>query len=196
MSVVITRTNPTDDDGSGTTGTIWNAAGKTELYDQIDTALAALQAVNPYTLLRAASGTSTAAGATTVDSIAVSGLTVLDTLIVEMVLTSITQATASPILYSVTDSLTVCPIMAGTGNVNAGGRRIMSARIRQSKDSTTRYQGYTIGHDNGGTVSGEWADNNLTTAFTGSWTMGLRHGGVTAGGTLHWSWSVFKLAGQ
>jgi hypothetical protein len=32
----ITRTAQVDDDGSGTTGTIWNNAWKTELYNQID----------------------------------------------------------------------------------------------------------------------------------------------------------------
>ncbi len=42
MSVTITRTAWVDDDGSGTTGTIINNAVKTELYGQIDTALALL----------------------------------------------------------------------------------------------------------------------------------------------------------
>ena len=37
----IARTPMVDDDGSGTTGTVINAAWKTELYDQIDAALAA-----------------------------------------------------------------------------------------------------------------------------------------------------------
>lgn len=39
--MAITRTAWTDDDGSGTTGTVINNAVKTELYDQIDAALAA-----------------------------------------------------------------------------------------------------------------------------------------------------------
>jgi hypothetical protein len=38
--MAITRTNMTDDDGSGTTGTILNNAWKQELYGQIDGALA------------------------------------------------------------------------------------------------------------------------------------------------------------
>ena len=42
MAVTITRTAWTDDDGSGTTGTVINNAVKTELYGQIDTALALL----------------------------------------------------------------------------------------------------------------------------------------------------------
>jgi hypothetical protein len=40
MPVTISRTAWTDDDGSGTTGTVINNAVKTELYNQIDTALA------------------------------------------------------------------------------------------------------------------------------------------------------------
>jgi len=40
MPVTITRTPWIDDDGTGTTGTILNNAAKTQLYDQIDGALA------------------------------------------------------------------------------------------------------------------------------------------------------------
>jgi len=40
MPVTIPRTPWIDDDGTGTTGTILNNAVKTQLYDQIDTALA------------------------------------------------------------------------------------------------------------------------------------------------------------
>lgn len=45
MAVTITRTLGTDDDGSGTTGTVVNTAWKTEFYNQIDTALAAVSGV-------------------------------------------------------------------------------------------------------------------------------------------------------
>ena len=43
----ITRTPMVDDDGSGTTGTILNAAWKTELYDQIDAADASITVPPP-----------------------------------------------------------------------------------------------------------------------------------------------------
>src|SRR5262245_30430841 len=42
MATTIVRTPMVDDDGSGTTGTVINNSWKTELYDQIDAALAAL----------------------------------------------------------------------------------------------------------------------------------------------------------
>jgi hypothetical protein len=48
MSILITRTAMTDDDGTGTTGTIINNAWKTQVYDQIDAALA--ETVEPGTV--------------------------------------------------------------------------------------------------------------------------------------------------
>lgn len=46
MAVTIVRTPWIDDDGSGTTGTVLNNAIKTELYNQIDAALANLETVS------------------------------------------------------------------------------------------------------------------------------------------------------
>jgi hypothetical protein len=48
MAVTISRTAWTDDDGTGTTGTVINNAVKTELYDQIDAALVSVD--NPANL--------------------------------------------------------------------------------------------------------------------------------------------------
>lgn len=47
--MAITRTPMTDDDGSGTTGTIINSAWKVELYDQIDAAIVGITPPAPYT---------------------------------------------------------------------------------------------------------------------------------------------------
>lgn len=57
----ITRRTWTDDDGSGTTGTILNNAELQRLYDDIDAALLALTAMASLTLSGAAPGTPTAA---------------------------------------------------------------------------------------------------------------------------------------
>jgi hypothetical protein len=46
MSVTIVRTAWIDDDGTGTTGTVINAAWKTEMYNQIDQALAGVPMLN------------------------------------------------------------------------------------------------------------------------------------------------------
>lgn len=71
MAVTITRTAWTDDDGSGTTGTVINNAVKTELYGQIDTALALLLPLAGGTI----SGTLAVTGAATLSStLTVAGL--------------------------------------------------------------------------------------------------------------------------
>ena len=31
---------------------------------------------------------------------------------------------------------------------------------------------------------------------TGAWTIALRQGGVTAGGTFTWSWAIYRVQGQ
>lgn len=49
MAVTLTRHNDTDDDGSGTTGTIRNAAWKTQFYDDIDAVLALLSTDGSFT---------------------------------------------------------------------------------------------------------------------------------------------------
>ena len=150
-----------------------------------------------FELLHANSGTTTSAVAETVDSIALaSGLTAKDTLKVEVTLSSVTQQTAAPILYNVTDALTVVQWFVGGAAAAAGGSYASTATIRQRQSGATAVSAYTIGHDAGGTVAGEWNNPTFTTNWTGAWTLGLRHGGVTAGGTFQWSWAVYKLAGQ
>ena len=68
MAVTITRTALTDDDGTGTTGTVLNNAFKTQLYDQIDVALATLNtaigAVGAWTTVTFAAGNFTAQAGT------------------------------------------------------------------------------------------------------------------------------------
>ena len=63
--MAITRTPQIDDDGSGTTGTIWNNAWKQELYNQIDGSVGGLWTPSPFNAANftAASGTWTVSGA-------------------------------------------------------------------------------------------------------------------------------------
>lgn len=56
----ITRTAIVDDDGSLTTGTIWNNAYKQEVYDQIDAAIAADAVTHPASTAPTTTGTITA----------------------------------------------------------------------------------------------------------------------------------------
>lgn len=142
------------------------------------------------TLLKAGNGSSTAAGTTDVSTIAISGLTALDTLQVYLNLWSVTQQTTNPLLYNTTDSVTVLDVLGGV--LAAGAKRPAFVCINQAQIGATSVDalGFNIAP---GIVQN---DATFTTNWTGSWTLALRHGGVTAGGTFRWMWSVFKVAGQ
>lgn len=62
--MAITRTSIVDDDGTLTTGTIWNNAYKTELYDQIDAAISAGGLVQTITATGTQNNLSLSAGVT------------------------------------------------------------------------------------------------------------------------------------
>lgn len=147
------------------------------------------------TLLKASNGTTTSAVAENVDTVAISGLTAYDRLLVYVWGEAVTQQTAALTLYNNTDAVSIgnvilSPLAAGafysTAAVlfqaqNAATRVIMSAPRLSSLSST---------------MDTALLSATFTTAWTGAWTLALRQTGVTAGGTLRWSWSVFKVAGQ
>ena len=135
------------------------------------------------------------AAAANVDTVAITGLTVEDKLRVEVVLESVTQATAASMLYNATDAVQLAYLHAnGAIAAGAGGREDVHISVRQN--STVN----TCSYNSGGTfvngnlfISGVFT---VTTAWTGAWTLALRLGGVTAGGTCRWRWAVYKVAGQ
>jgi len=144
-------------------------------------------------LLKANSGTSTAAGATNVDTVSITGLTAKDSLIVEMTIASVTQqTTAGGNLYNNTDGVNI----VSCGNIAAGTTIQAIGTMRQAQSGATKVMGYIQGVDQGAAaiLNGNLA--TFTTNWTGSWTLAFRHGGVTAGGTYQWAWAVYKLVGQ
>lgn len=147
------------------------------------------------TLLKANSGTDTSAGATTVDSIATGVLTAKDRLLIEIDVTSITQQTAGLQMYSVTDATSLGTITSGA--ISAGETVVFfPITLRVGQAANTSYHLFTAGR---GTTLGAMGTLIVTgslTAWTTGFTLGLRHTGVTAGGTMQWSWAVYKLAGQ
>jgi hypothetical protein len=202
-ATTISRASLTDDDGTGTLGDIINAALiASALYDKIDALLAAnivfggtvtdgLGNVlgSPLLLLKATSGTTTQATPQNVDTIALSGLTAKDTLLIVVNVIPVTQPTASLDLYNSTDSVTICQVTAGLdvpGTMRAG-----MEIVRQGQAGATTVDALAI---KGSATAA--TESTFTTAWTGSWTLALRQGGVTAGGTLRWSWAVYKIAGQ
>lgn len=152
----------------------------------------------PMQLLYANSGTDTAAGATTVDSFALSGLTAKDTLAIYITMQSVTQATATPLLRHVTDASNIANLNAGV-SLAASDSFASQMFVRQNQSGNTSVSVLSNGvHESGGAMTARprMETTVVTTAWTGSWSLGLRHGGVTAGGTFKYSWSVYKVAGQ
>lgn len=150
-------------------------------------------------LLKAASGTDTTAAATNVDTIAISGLTAKDTLIIEVTIATVTQPTGNPQLYNSTDGVKITDLTNGGAGLVAGTYTQQTAKARQSQGSATSVYAYAVGLDPGLNKVGSgttYANSAFTTAWTGAWTLALRHTGVTAGGTCQWAWAVYKLLGQ
>lgn len=154
-------------------------------------------------LLYANSGTNTQAAATTVDSIAISGLTAKDSLLVVFGVSALTQIVTGPVqLYFVTNGTNGPPFNDAT-SIAAGYHINGFVLLRQSQDDATRYEATSVdeygtltsGFSNTGMVRGGRPGGALT-AWTGAWTLGLRHNAVVAGGTFRWSWAIYKIAGQ
>ena len=140
-------------------------------------------------LLTASSGTTTAAGAENVVTVAISGLTANDSLFVTGTLASVTQATASPFLYNATDAVNINAVVASP--FAAGSSSNFFGYINQFQSGATAIGSQFLSVD--GARNG---NATFTTAWTGSWTLALRHSGVTAGGTFRWSWAVYVVRGQ
>ena len=144
------------------------------------------------TLLYAVSGSDTDAAAKTIASIAITGLNALDMIISRATFLSSVAGTASVTLYHVTSAV-------GLGNINIGAIAADSvahfeATISQNPALNTTYHHYNRS-SSGATTRHDMNEPSGLTAYTGSWTLGLRHGGVTATGTLHFVWNVYLLRG-
>lgn len=148
----------------------------------------------PGELLKSNSGTDTNAAATNVDTVSISGLTAKDTLHVNILIGSITQQTAGCVLYNSTDGANVAqPDAAAAIVVDEVLQSTIT--VMQSQNSATAVFGRSDGYSNLGERS-SFTSAAFTTNWTGSWTLALRHTGVTAGGTFRWRWTVCKIAGQ
>lgn len=145
------------------------------------------------TLLYANSGTSTAAVATTVDSIAISGLTVKDRIHVLIAHQSVTQATAQPKMYNVTDAAVFCNL-TDAGSMTAGQTQSVAVYGMNQQSAVTLTTWFATGRTATPAVTS--FSPFMTTNWTSPWTLGLRHDGVTVGGTYQYAWAVYKIAGQ
>jgi hypothetical protein len=161
-------------------------------------ATAPVFAAQTMSLLKANSGTTTAAGAENVDTFAITGLTAKDTLFVVGTVRAATQAVSTIRLYNSTDSVEITPIndQGGSGDYAANQYGIFQCNIRQTQSSATVIMGMTDLQNANNTRNSLGLGSSFTTAWTGAWTLALRHSGVVAGGTFEWSWAVYKIAGQ
>lgn len=148
------------------------------------------------TLLKASSGTNSSAGATNLDTVAISGLTAKDTIIIYYNL-DVTGFVASQMsLYNDTDAVTICNISRST--VAAGTAAGYIAIIRQQQSSPTKIFGHVVSfiQSDGLPSNTQCTVSTFATNWTDSWTLALRSGGSALGGTVEWSWAVYKVAGQ
>lgn len=143
------------------------------------------------TLLKQGSGNTTSGVATNLDTVAITGLTVKDRLVVEVSMTSTTQATGAINLYDVTDSAVLTTISGITVNTFQGWRCVMSVFDNSSTAVLCFLQGFATDG-----ILESVPLSTLTAGWTNAWTLALRQGGVTAGGTCRYNWAVYKLAGQ
>lgn len=154
-------------------------------------------ATSQVVLLKANSGTDSNAAATNVDTFAITGLTAKDQLLVNVTCKSVTQATNGVALYNNTDGVViVAPLSIGGGSPGINEYAIANNTIMQAQAGATSVVGLTTGVASVVGVLTKANTATFTTNYTGTWTLALRHGGVTAGGTLQWAWALYKLAGQ
>lgn len=146
-------------------------------------------------LLKANSGTDTSAGATNVDTIAITGLTAKDTIVVFTTMAAVTQQTANPQLYNSTDAVKIIDLQNSAGAIAAANQRPVESNIRQRQSGATAISAFSVGAGCN-PATDTFLNSTFTTNWTGAWTLALRHAGVTAGGTFQWSWAVYKLLGQ
>lgn len=140
-------------------------------------------------LLRAATGqkVNNFNSAATLDSVALSGLTALDQLLVRFVIReTAAQNTGTVQLY---DGTTLIGFTSSANN----NTKLTQQHIAPAPGSTTtiRFDGFTD------SIGGYNNSSATITSWTGSWTLSLRVAGTgSATASAYWEWVVFKIAGQ
>lgn len=144
-------------------------------------------------LLKANSGTSTAASLTAVDTYAMaSTLTAKDRLLVILHGFSETQGTAEGKLENSTDGVS----LGGWSFALAAGDHVFLLYwVHQQQTGATTVMSFREGNIAGNVGNGV-TSATFTTNWTGAWTLANYHGAVTSGGTFRWTWWVGVIRGQ
>lgn len=156
-------------------------------------------------LLYAGNGTDNTAAAHDMFTLAITGLTALDSLLFHITFSEITQTVAAVSLYSITDSKIIHKLNGGSTLI-AARTIITEVMMMNAQEALTTYN--TIDKTSGALVTANDSQDvagfvgstpaNMTTNWTGNWTLSLRTGaaGVTAGGTFRWKCKIYKVLGQ
>lgn len=142
------------------------------------------------TLLRSNSGFANPnTAATTYDSVAISGLTASD----ELIITFITYNTSGVNGYSWSVGDGTNAFGGVSVNSNAGQTQYARVRLTQYPNLTTSLRYGSVQFSPTSAFTG--ASNHV--GWTGSWTLYLKtDSSGDAGATVYWRWNVYKLAGQ
>ena len=148
------------------------------------------------TLLKANSGVATniTVAPTEFDNVAITGLTAKDTLKIFLTMEDTVQGTSGVALTNSTDSVS---LTGDLGNIITNAEAQFEINIRQAQSAATKIITTFYGHlDNNSTEEDGQVTATFTQNWTGSWTLSLRSVSATNGGTVKWSWSVYKIAGK
>ncbi len=148
------------------------------------------------TLLHQGSGTNSGTSAIDLSTFNITGLTAADTLVVYTSIAAAGNNVANCTLRNSTDAKTIVTVTNGNA-ITAPNSAVAQSFIRLGVATTTNVDvwGFAVGGASAATVNTSNAVN-FNTAWTGTWAMSLRSGAVSAGGTMTYNWSVYKIAGQ
>jgi hypothetical protein len=186
-----------DDNGTGTTGSVWNkAAIQGVILDPVDAAIvAAVPAVTPI-VVGSKRGTSTDPAVANLHNIAVGTVGLYDTIEVEANFhTAPGQFQALRLFYlgAASSYYEIARLDAVCG---AGTKQIMSVttRLRAAALGVTAIEATSWGAATTGPGQTQLVFTNLAGAdtFISTWTLALQYAGVPAGDTLWWAWTVTK----
>jgi hypothetical protein len=142
--------------------------------------------------LKTNAGTDAGAFATNLDTIDISGLGPRDSVLVLWNFYSAVSNTSNIHLYSVTDSLAI----TNKFGINANSALVGDVRLNQDPTSNTSIWYYNDSYETGSGGGRGGALIAIATSYQGSWTMAVRHEGVTAGGTLRWRYAAYIIPGS
>jgi hypothetical protein len=187
--MAITRTPIVDDDGSGTTGTVIDNAWKQELYNQIDAATAAAVVIGH------GSGIDTNPAASVFSSyVGQVQLATYDTVLLEIEL--FWTAVVNTQLFFIQSASHTLLQLDTFGNSGGG---TLNARVSLRKHPANSQYLFMLaqGGGNAPTQISNYVqiEDWLSPPNGPGWVVAMQHGGIPAGQSLQWKWSVTKHAG-